>query len=61
METMLFGQPSHRSDATAILGLSLVSGDNRVSLAGMPLIREVLLTSRRVVDYAQVASSLCCR
>ncbi|MFB9836002.1 hypothetical protein [Actinoallomurus acaciae] len=27
----------------------------------VPPMREVLLTIRRVVDYAQVASSLCCR
>jgi hypothetical protein len=29
--------------------------------AGVPPRRELLLTIRRVVDYAQVASSLCCR
>jgi hypothetical protein len=61
MKTMLCSQPPPRSRTTTVLGLSFVSRGTRASQADRPVLHEVLLTSRRVVDYAQVASSLCCR
>ncbi|MDN3358970.1 hypothetical protein [Actinomadura sp. DC4] len=58
---MLSGQPPPWSRATTLFEPSFAAGDVRASAADGPVLREVLLTSRRVVDYAQVASSLCCR
>jgi hypothetical protein len=47
MKTMLFGP--------------LPPATSRSRQAGVPPLREVRLTIRRVIDYAQVASCLCCR